>query len=191
MRDRILYHVRNGKNTCLVMYGHPGVFVNPSHAAMRIAAEEGYPTEMQAGISAEDCLYADLGLDPATHGCQMYEATFFLARDVTIDRNVPLIVWQVGCVGDSGYNRSGYDSRNLPILIERLQELYSDDHTIVIHEAAQHPLADTRIWTMKLSELRPEHVTGISTMFVPPFEPAPYDLEMIRRLRKNATDLRD
>jgi len=29
---------------------------------------------MLPGISAEDCLVADLGIDPASSGCQSYEA---------------------------------------------------------------------------------------------------------------------
>jgi hypothetical protein len=34
-----------------------------------------------------------------------------------------------------------------------------------------------------LSELGPEHVTGISTMFVPPKEPAYIDREIVERMR--------
>jgi hypothetical protein len=35
---------------------------------------------MLPGISAEDCLFADLGIDPGIYGCQSYEATDFLAN---------------------------------------------------------------------------------------------------------------
>jgi hypothetical protein len=35
---------------------------------------------MLPAISAEDCLFADLGVDPADHGCPSYEATDFLVH---------------------------------------------------------------------------------------------------------------
>jgi len=81
-----------------VFYGHLGVFVFATHEAMAILRDDGYRVEMLPGISAEDCLYADLSIDPATHGCQVYEATDFLIRRRKIDPAVPVILWQVGWV---------------------------------------------------------------------------------------------
>jgi uncharacterized protein YabN with tetrapyrrole methylase and pyrophosphatase domain len=182
MADRICHHVRSGRNVVVVMYGHPGVFVNPTYAAMDDLSAEGYPTEMLPGISAEDCLIADLGVDPALEGFQTYEATAFLVRPRVIDVHVPLVIWQVGCVGDPGYDRNGFDARNLHVLVERLQELYEPDYEVVIYEAAQHPVAEPRIRVYPLSKLGPTDVTGISTMFVPPLAPAPVDREMAARL---------
>jgi len=137
---------------------------------------------MLPGISAEDCLIADLGVDPALEGFQTYEATAFLVRRRVIDVHVPLVIWQVGCVGDPGYDRNGFDGRNLHVLVERLQELYEPDYEVVIYEAAQHPVAEPRIRVYPLSKLGPTDVTGISTMFVPPLAPAPVDREMAARL---------
>jgi uncharacterized protein YabN with tetrapyrrole methylase and pyrophosphatase domain len=182
MADRIVSFVRRGLNVVVVMYGHPGVFVHPTYAAMDTVSSEGYRTEMLPGICAEDCLIADLRVDPALEGFQTYEATAFLVRKRVIDVHVPMVLWQVGCVGDSGYNRQGFDGRHLHVLIERLQELYERDHEVVIYEAAQHPLADPRIHLHPLSKIGVEDVTGISTMFVPPLAPAPVDREMASRL---------
>jgi uncharacterized protein YabN with tetrapyrrole methylase and pyrophosphatase domain len=174
--------VRRGLNVCVVMYGHPGVFVHPTYVAMDTLREEGYRVEMLPGISAEDCMFADLGIDPAVEGLQTYEATGFLVRERIVDPRVPLVLWQVGCVGDGSFARQGFDGRNLHVLIERLQELYSDDHEVVIYEAAQHPLAEPRIRVYPLSEIGPDDVTGISTMFVPPLAEAPVDREVAVRL---------
>lgn len=182
MADRIVSYVRQGLNVVVVMYGHPGVFVHPTYAAMDIVRAEGYRTEMLPGICAEDCLIADLGVDPALEGFQTYEATAFLVRRRVVDVHVPLILWQVGCVGDSGYDRRGFDGRHLHLLVERLQDLYERDHEVVIYEAAQHPLADPRIHVHPLSKLGPDDVTGISTMFVPPLAPAPVNRQMAKRL---------
>ncbi len=183
MADRIVEMVRRGLDTVVVFYGHPGVFVTSTFVALEEVRALGLPAVMLPGISAEDCLIADLEIDPAVQGLQTYEATYYLTRGITIDVRVPLILWQVALVGDPSFPATGYDSRNLVVLVERLQELYSRDHVVVIYEAAQHPLARPRIWPIPLSELGPEHVTGISTMFVPPREPAHLDVEVIERLR--------
>src|SRR2546429_6584747 len=44
----------------------------------RQAREEGFEAEMLPAVSAEDCLFADLGVDPGDEGCQSFEATSFL-----------------------------------------------------------------------------------------------------------------
>jgi hypothetical protein len=56
MVEHILTHVRSGYNTCVACYGHPGVFANPTHEAVRRAKDEGFSAKMLPGISAEDCL---------------------------------------------------------------------------------------------------------------------------------------
>lgn len=177
MVDRTLYFVRQGLNVCQVFYGHPGVFVFATHEAMAILRDEGYRVEMLPGISAEDCLYADLSIDPATHGCQVYEATDFLIRRRVIDPTVPVILWQIGVVGELGYNHEGFELRGLPVLVEELQKVYGTDYEVVIYEAASYPIARPRIDVMKLSELSPSNITAISTMFIPPREASKVDFE--------------
>ena len=48
---------------------------------------------MLPGISSEDCLFADLGVDPGVSGCQSYEATDFLMNAPIIDSSTQLILW--------------------------------------------------------------------------------------------------
>ena len=56
----------------------PGVFARVPHKAIAQARAEGFEAHMEAGVSAEDCLYADLGIDPGEVGCQQYEASQFM-----------------------------------------------------------------------------------------------------------------
>jgi precorrin-6B methylase 1 len=74
MVERILSYVRRGLNVCVVFYGHPGVFVHPGHESIRRARIEGFSACILPGISAEDCLFAELGIDPSKNG-QSFEAT--------------------------------------------------------------------------------------------------------------------
>ena len=61
-----------------MFYGHPGIFAWSPHKVIKVARAEGYQAHMEPGISAEDCLYADLGIDPGRCGCQHYEASQLL-----------------------------------------------------------------------------------------------------------------
>ncbi len=54
---------------------------------------------MLPGISAEDCLFADLGVDPAEAGWQSYEATGSSSAAAAIEPRAALVLWQVDGVG--------------------------------------------------------------------------------------------
>src|SRR5215218_7809673 len=49
MVERIISYVREGMTTCLACYGHPGVFVYPSHESIRRLRSEGYEAKMLPG----------------------------------------------------------------------------------------------------------------------------------------------
>jgi hypothetical protein len=44
---------------------------------------------MLPAVSAEDCLFADLGVDPGAAGCQSHEAADFLILDTRSTRLPP------------------------------------------------------------------------------------------------------
>jgi uncharacterized protein YabN with tetrapyrrole methylase and pyrophosphatase domain len=181
MVEEILAHVRNGLTVCAAFYGHPGVFVAPSHEAVRRAREEGFRARMLPGVSAEDCLFADLGVDPARFGCQSYEATDFLAHRRRVDTTAALILWQLGTVGNTAAAEEAAPV-GLAVLVEALLGLYSPEHEVIVYEASPYPGFDPRVLRTPLAELRPEHATAMSTLYVPPARPPELDLRMLDRL---------
>ena len=115
MVNRMLGPVRRGLDVVGAFYGHPGVFADPTHTAIRIARREGYRAVMLPAVSAEDCLFAELGVDPADRGCQSYEATDFLNRRPRFDPSCALILWQIGVIGeDSIANTANMTPRKAP-----------------------------------------------------------------------------
>src|SRR5690606_8840131 len=62
--DAIMAAVEAGQRVCAVFYGHPGVFADVPHEVVRRTRALDLPARMEPGISAEACLYADLGMDP-------------------------------------------------------------------------------------------------------------------------------
>ncbi len=175
MIDRILACVRSGLRTCAAFYGHPGVFVYPSHAAIARARAEGYAAIMLPGVSAEDCLFADLGIDPAAAGCQSYEATDFLFSARRVEPSAALVLWQVGVVGNTTYTAGEYDRSLLPLLVAKLCETYSPHHPVIAYEAAVHIGCPPRITPYPLAQLAAAPMSAATTLFVPPAGPVQPD----------------
>lgn len=181
MVQRTLECVRQGSDVCVIYYGHPGIFCYPSHEAIKRARQEGFEAKMLPAVSSVDCLFADLGIDPAW-GCQMLEATDFLLRGRPIDTTDHVIIWQVGCVGDLGFKFKGYDGRNVPVLAEALSNLYGGEYEAVVYEAAQYNICEPRMTKTTLAALADAKLTGISTLYIPPKPKPPINWAMADRL---------
>jgi precorrin-6B methylase 1 len=181
MVDRILTCVREGSHVCVVSYGHPGVFAFPTHEAIRQARLEGFPAKMLPGVSAEDCLFADLGVDPGQAGCQSFEATDFLVYRRRFDPRSALILWQIGVIGQLGYKRT-FDLSGVGVLVEVLSHSYERMHDVVVYEAAFHPIIPPRIQRIPLGRLTEATITPITTLYVPPTAVPDVDVAMLERL---------
>jgi Tetrapyrrole (Corrin/Porphyrin) Methylases len=182
MVQHILSCVRAGLRTCVAFYGHPGVFAYPSHESIRRARQEGYPARMLPGISAEDCLFADLGVDPAVNGCQSYEATDFLLHVRNVDTSSQLVLWQVGVVGDWTYRTGGYNLSAFPLLVSRLCQFYAPTHEGYVYEAATLPGLPPTITRIPLGSLTPAYVNAGSTLYVPPYRPTTANRAMLQAI---------
>ena len=166
MSDRILAAVREGWNVCVAFYGHPGVLVNPSHDAIRRARREGYAARMLPGVSTEDCLFADLGVDPGEDGCQSFEATDFLMCRRRFDASSALILWQVGMLGEPSLRWDGCRPERLHVLVRTLRRYYPARHPVVLYEAAQYPECDPVIQRTTLARLPAMKVLPITTLYL-------------------------
>lgn len=184
MIDRVLDSVRSGLDVCFVSYGHPGVFAFPMHEALRIARSEGYRAEMIPGISAEDCLFADLSVDPGAAGCQSFEATDFLLRRRIFDPTSALILWQIGVIAENGYReeKRAWNIGGLRVLVDVLMEHYPADHEAVVYQAAPYAWCRPEIERKTLLDIPTASITPLSTLYVPPRPPRSMDREMLERL---------
>ncbi len=167
MVEAILEDVRRGCRVCAIFYGHPGVFVYPSHVSIEKARAEGFDAKMLPAISAEDCLYADLGIDPGDNGCQAYEVTQFLFYQHTINVNALLILWQVGVAGDETLTKLTPAENGLEMLREGLMEWYSKDHQVIVYEASRLPIMPARIEYISIDNLPKSDVHAITTLVIP------------------------
>lgn len=173
MAEVMLREVRAGRTVVGVFYGHPGFFVDPARRALAVAAKEGYPTEMLAGVSSTDTLFADLRIDPAQSGLQMLEATDLLLRNRPLVTSGHVVILQVGSVGDAAYNFAhGFRNNKRAILFERLIETYGPDHVTVLYLAASLPGVAPQLIRRRLSAYRDPAVLAsvhpASTLYIPP-----------------------
>lgn len=183
MAETILEAVRAGKQVCAAFYGHPAVFVTPSHEAIARARAEGFDAHMQPGVSAEDCLYADLGVDLAAVGRQSYEATDFIVYARKIDTRAALIIWQIALAGDLTYREFDTDPRRLAVLAEVLMEDYPADHRVIVYEAATLPMFEAKLQPVPLGDLHHAAVTPSSSLYIPPLsiaQPSPARLQFLK-----------
>ena len=184
MVERVLDGVREGNNVCFVSYGHPGVFADPMHEAVRRARAEGYRATMLPAISAEDCLFADLGVDPGRSGCQSFEATDFLVYARKFDPRSALVLWQIGVIAELGFKEKfeAWSLAGLDALRDRLLEHYDGSHQVFIYDAAQYACCEPVIQPIELQHVLEAKVGALSTLYVPPKPMTQPDMEMVRKL---------
>ena len=183
MVEVMLAAVRRGLNVCAVFYGHPGVFANPTREAIRRARDEGFRAQMLPGISAADCLFADLGVDPGRYGCQSFETTDFLIRDRQFDPRSALILWQIGLIGNLSFFQEERVAWGLKVLAEVLERYYDRDHEVIVYEAAvYYPVCQPVIQPMPLFKLPESQVSEVSTLYVPPHVQTPANRKIMARL---------
>jgi uncharacterized protein YabN with tetrapyrrole methylase and pyrophosphatase domain len=168
MVEAMLNEVRAGKQVCGAFYGHPGVFAWPTHKAIEIARGEGYRAHMEPGVSAEDCLYADLGVDPGKYGCQHYEASQFMLYRRRIDTSAYLVLWQVGVAGDQSLARFSTGAAYRQVLVDVLARDYDPAHEVILYKAVTLPVHQPRIERLPLSGLPAADIDVQVTLVIPP-----------------------
>lgn len=181
MKLEIMEHVIAGKNVVAAFYGHPGVFVTPSHDAIKELCDMGYRAEMLPGVSAEDCLVADLGLDPARHGCQSYEATKFLFRKYRIDPHMMQIIWQIGGIAEFLMPSNKTEHPGLPVLRDELLKYFPAEHEVIVYEAATMPVFGPSIEKMPLQKLGDVKPGKAKTLVIPALCEPEFDVEILEK----------
>jgi Tetrapyrrole (Corrin/Porphyrin) Methylases len=180
MVETMVRPVREGKTVCSIFYGHPGVFVTPTHEAIKAARAEGYSARMLPGVSASDYLYADVGFNPSEAGIQFYEATDLLVYNRPLHPENNVVIWQIGLVGNP---TSLEDYSKLPILIDYLYKFYDPECEVAHYQGSVFSTCDSVVEWLPLRELgKGARVTSMSTLYIPPQRKPQLDQDMVQRL---------
>lgn len=150
MANHVAAAVVEGHEVCFVTYGHPGVYQHAAHRSGELVREAGLPATMLPGISALDCLIADLGIEIGP-GCHLLDATTLVLQSKPLDPTSSLVLFQIGIFGNPYYG--GDRPVPLRLLTERLRDAWGDHHEAVLYEAAVLPESAPTVHTVRLRDL--------------------------------------
>jgi precorrin-6B methylase 1 len=171
MAELMLREVRRGKYVVGVFHGHPGFFVKSGRRALAIAKMEGHETQLLPGISATDCLFADLRIDPGVIGVQILKASQVLRKNSHLSTDNHVLLIQVNSVGDNTFSFAGYKHAKLDKLFGELISVYGSHHDSVYYVAPIFPGFDPIITVRKLADYRDREVletVSASILYLPP-----------------------
>ena len=172
LSERAFKFLRAGLTVCAVHAGD----ITPWHEVIQRSRGEGHRAVIVPGISIEDCLFSDLGIDPLHHGVQIYRTAEFLTRRRVPDVSAGLLLRLADGAGDSPRGSC------LPSLIETLAVLYGTEHEAILYEPAHYSVCDPLILHCRIGDLAGAAVTPQTRLYVPPQEARPPDPEMLSRL---------
>ncbi|HAU0782095.1 SAM-dependent methyltransferase [Legionella pneumophila serogroup 1] len=151
-------------NLCVVFYGHPTVFAESALQAVKIIQAEKGNAIILPAISAMDCLFSDLQIDPGAQGCFSIDATELLIYERKLDPQSHVILWQIANLGMFNTQKT----TKLNVLKDYLSNYYSNEQQICLYEAALYPTQKPRIEWLKLSSLEEVKINPISSLYIPP-----------------------
>ncbi len=178
MAARLVDHARAGRTVVGLFYGHPGVFTSPSHWAVELARAQGIEARMLPGISAEDCLFADLGVDPGQGAFAAFEATEMLMTDRRPVPDAHVVIWQIGVIAAQQLGAGS----GLGAFTHHLLRSYPADHVVTHYRAPQTVLGAPLRQQVALAALPTVKATVTSTLYIPPVSPRPIDARVVASL---------
>jgi uncharacterized protein YabN with tetrapyrrole methylase and pyrophosphatase domain len=164
------------------LYGHPLVFALPPFQILKVASLLGLRTKVLPGISAMDCLFVDLKLDPA-EGLQMYEATDLLLRQIPLQPDIACLIWQIGAVETRLYSRSTSKPERFSRTKNYLLKYYPPEHKVTAVYSSSFPLVPSQLTTLALKdmEMYAEDLSSGVTLYIPPVQVRPIvDHELLK-----------
>lgn len=182
IRDKILTELETYNFITVVLYGHPTIFADPGLQAIIAAQKNSIETIILPGISIENCLYADLKVDPGQFGCFHLEATELLLYDKIIDPTAHLCIWQPGMIGNRSVPQPKQKSKHLKLLKIKLKKYYPDNHISILYEASMYPGVEPRIHKFPLYDIEDQTIGTLSTLYIPPLPQRKPDLDILNQI---------
>ncbi|HHS2910708.1 SAM-dependent methyltransferase [Legionella pneumophila serogroup 1] len=185
LTNHIIEEYKKVSILCVVFYGHPTVFADSALNAVRQIKKDGGEAIILPAVSAQDCLFSDLEIDPGDQGCFSIEATELVLFERFIDVHAHLILWQVANFGRT----DGKKANNLSILKDYLSDYYPADYSICLYEAPSLPTCSPRIEWIQLCHMDQSVISSITTVYIPPIENKAISNKYLRLLNLTVDDL--
>ena len=157
------------------LYGHPLIFSYPPFLVREMARYLGLTVKLLPGISAMDCMFADLAIDPSMSGIQIYEATDILIRKRPLQNDVPALIWQIGSLETSLYSEHASGPERFSRFKKHMFQFYPEKHVVYAVSSATHPLLRPQIYEFSIEKIDDyaQLLHAGFTLYVPPTEQRP------------------
>lgn len=166
------------------LYGHPLVFALPPFQILKVASLLGLRVRLLPGISAMDCLFIDLKLDPG-RGLQIYEATDMLLLQRPLQPEVACLIWQIGAIESLLYSVATNRPERFSRLKNYLLQYYPPEHKVIAAYSSTFPLIPSLLTEFPLGEIEAyaQKLHAGVTLYIPPVSTRPVvDLELLKDL---------
>lgn len=152
--DAIVEAALGGERCAYLTPGNPA-FLNTVVFKLRDSTHlHGIPFFVYPGVSSLDTLITDLMLPVESVGLQCYEATHFVRTRPTIDKRIPLLLFQPAVVGAMEVRYSaGVYVPGVKVLQDTLIELYGGDQTWILWRSSMSKEDSPIVSVGVLSEL--------------------------------------
>jgi precorrin-3B methylase len=154
----------------LGLYGHPTVFAFPPFVIKDVADQLGLTVKILPGISSMDCIFAEMMIDPANAGMQMFEATELLLTRRKIQTDIQTLIWQVGTLETGLYSSRPSSPNRFARFVEYLTQYFPPAHPCVAIYCSDHPALPSTTLRFPLDRIG-EFATqlhGGFTLYLPP-----------------------
>lgn len=172
--EKILSELKIHREVFVVFYGHPTLLAKSTvDAANKAKRDFSCEVVVLPGISSQDCLFADLLINPGDYGCCSVEATNFLSNGVSILPSMHVIIWQPGLLGQLGHEKNMHANARDEKYFQfksKLLDYYPESHEVVLYEASLFPNIAPRIERVKLSTIDGGcPLNDMTTLYIPPY----------------------
>lgn len=167
---KVIKEAKRNPPVALAVYGHPLVYVKPSRILIDRCPDLGLRVKVLPGVSAMDCLYVDLKLDPSAKGIQMYEATDALLKQHPLQPDVPCILWQIGALETRLHLPYNSKPHRFKRIKEYLMKFYPPKHKLTIATTSTNLRSKSSLITFPLDEFEDMHkkIKRLATLYIPP-----------------------
>jgi uncharacterized protein YabN with tetrapyrrole methylase and pyrophosphatase domain len=186
--DEVFLNLQENDDICFLMYGHPTFFSSVVAEITKSISFEKVLIQIMPGISAIDCLFSDLRIDPGKKGLQSYDATEFILYDEIFSTTSHLVLWQIAIIGEFGIINNSEINVNcqkkaMEILISKLIKHYPRDHRVSLYVASQYPSVEFELKSIELQKLNIINIPRLATLYVPPLKEKTLNLNVINQLK--------
>lgn len=182
--DAIRKVLNDHEHICVVLYGHPMICSSIGAGVQKLQdISPNLNIQTFPAISAEDCLFSDLKIDPLDRGCFSVESTDFILHKHKPNPYVHNIIWQIGMTGVLGLpSLNPVNSSALLNLKNKLLDVYPPSFEVYLYEASIYPEMKPRVLKIKLDDLMEADVSPLTTLYIPPFLKSELDVDIAKLL---------